>query len=168
MSLTPEGQWEDHVSSGDCLAGSHSGDSLYERGREVVLISGSLAQSRFGFKIVRRELEPLGLYRWSFSTTGVGAKDPESGVELRVLSSNPKTALGMVGVSLAVLDEPARMRHRAGKSSGMPFQHLLESRAQSFESCLSGRLRHLAPDGGESLLRVVRRARPTCSCSRVT
>ena len=82
------------------------GDSLYERDREVVLISGSLAQSRYGFKIVRRQLEPLGLYRWSFSTTGIGAKDTESGVELRVLSSNPKTALGMVNVSLAVLDEP--------------------------------------------------------------
>ena len=51
------------------------GDPLYERGREIVLISGSLAQSRFGFKIVRRELEPLGLYRWSNSTASVGAKD---------------------------------------------------------------------------------------------
>ena len=82
------------------------GDSLYERGREIVLISGSLAQSRYGFKIVRRKLEPLGLYRWSHSTTGIGAKDTENGVELRVMSSNPKTALGMVGVSLAVMDEP--------------------------------------------------------------
>ena len=82
------------------------GDSLHEPGREVVLISGSLAQSRFGFKMVRRELEPLGLYRWSNSTAAVGAKDPKSGTELRVLSSNPKTAFGMVNVSLAVLDEP--------------------------------------------------------------
>ena len=55
------------------------GDSLYERGREIVLISGSLAQSRFGFKIVRRELESLGLYRWSNSTTGVGQRILKAG-----------------------------------------------------------------------------------------
>ena len=92
------------------------GDALYERGREVVLISGSLAQSRYGFKIVRSNLEPLGLYRWSFSTTGVGAKDSKSGVELRVLSSNPKTALGMVNVSLAVLDEPGSYAVAGGEA----------------------------------------------------
>ena len=145
MSLTPEGQWEDHVSSGDLVSRALTpGDSLYERGREVVLISGSLAQSRFGFKIVRRELEPLGLYRWSFSTTGVGAKDPESGVELRVLSRRIRRRRSVWWESRSrSWTSPARYA-AAGrvKSSGMPFQHLLESRAQSFESCLSGRLRH--------------------------
>ena len=92
------------------------GDPFYERGREVVLISGSLAQSRFCFKMVRSELEPLGLYRWSNSTASVGAKDPKSGVELRVLSSNPKTAFGMVGVALAVLDEPGAFEVTGGEA----------------------------------------------------
>ena len=83
------------------------GDRYYARGREVVLISGSLAQSRYGFKIVRRQLEPLGtLSVEPFNNGRRRERTLESGVELRVMSSNPKTALGMVGVSLAVLDEP--------------------------------------------------------------
>ena len=83
------------------------GDSLYLPNNEIVLISGSTAQSRFAHKFVKRELEGLGLYRWSSSLTSMGARDTRNGVELRVLSSNPRTALGLVGVSLAICDEPA-------------------------------------------------------------
>ena len=93
------------------------GTPFYEPGREIVLISGSLAQSRFGFKIVRRELEPMGLgYRWSNSTTGVGAKNRDTGDELRCLSSNPATALGMVGVSTVVMDEPGSYATTGGEA----------------------------------------------------
>ena len=93
------------------------GDKLYTSGREIVLISGSLAQSRYGFKFIKAELEPMGLgYSWSNSTTGVGAKRRDTGDELRCLSSNPKTSLGLVGVSLAILDEAASLEVTAGEA----------------------------------------------------
>ena len=75
-------------------------------GREVVLVSGSLQQARFAYKFIKAELEPLGIYRWNSSTTAVGALDKKNGTQLRCLSSNPKTILGLVGTSIAVLDEP--------------------------------------------------------------
>ena len=79
----------------------------YKRDNEIVLISGSTAQSRFAFKFVRRELEHLWRYRWSASLTSMGARDVANGVELRIMSSNPKTAHGLVGVSLCFCDEPS-------------------------------------------------------------
>ena len=90
-------------------------DPMYQEGREVVLISGSLAQARFAYKFIKAELEPQGVYRWNSSTTAVGAKDPKSGTELRCLSSNPKTALGMVGVSFVILDEPGSYEVTGGQ-----------------------------------------------------
>ena len=81
-------------------------DPTYESGREVVLVSGSLQQARFAYKFIKAELEPLGIYRWNSSTTAVGALDKSSGTQLRCLSSNPKTILGLVHTSIAVLDEP--------------------------------------------------------------
>ena len=93
------------------------GDSLYERGREIILVSGSLAQSRYGFKFIKAELEPLNLgYSWSNSTTGVGAKRRDTGDELRCLSSNPKTSLGLVNVSLVILDECSALEVTAGEA----------------------------------------------------
>ena len=91
------------------------GSNLYESGREVVLVSGSLAQARFAYKFIKAELEGLGIYRWNSSTTAVGAKDTKSGTELRCLSSNPKTILGLVGTSIAVLDEPGSFEITGGQ-----------------------------------------------------
>ena len=48
-------------------------DRMYQEGREVVLISGSLAQARFAYKFIKAELEPLGVYWWNSSTTAVWA-----------------------------------------------------------------------------------------------
>ena len=90
------------------------GDPYYKRDNEVVLISGSTAQSRFAHKFIRRELEHLGVYRWSSSLTSMGARDTTNNVELRVMSSNPKTAHGLVGVSLCFCDEPSSWENLAG------------------------------------------------------
>ncbi len=90
------------------------GSSLYKPNNEVVLISGSTAQSRFAHKFVKRELEELGLYRWSSSLTSMGARDTKNGVELRVMSSNPRTAHGLVGVSMVFCDEPSSWENQAG------------------------------------------------------
>lgn len=90
------------------------GDPYYQRDNEIVLISGSTAQSRFAHKFVRRELEHLGIYRWSSSLTSMGARDTTNGVELRVMSSNPRTAHGLVGVSLCFCDEPVQLGNTGG------------------------------------------------------
>ena len=92
-------------------------DPLYQRGKEVVVYSASLLQSRFVYKFVRAELEPMGLgFSWANSTTAVGAKRRDTGDELRCLSSNPKTSLGMVNVSLVILDECSALEVTAGEA----------------------------------------------------
>ena len=44
----------------------------------------------------------------------MGARDVANGVELRIMSSNPKTAHGLVGVSLCFCDEPSSWETQAG------------------------------------------------------
>ena len=58
----------------------------------------------YGF--VRAALEPTGEYRFIDSITRLGITHKESNTKLRILSSNGKTAMGLVNVSLAVADEP--------------------------------------------------------------
>ena len=92
------------------------GDPIYEEGREIVLISASLAQARFVYKFVKGMLAPLGIYRWHNSTTAVGARCAATGTELRCLSSNPRTILGLVGTSYAVIDEPSAFEVAGGEA----------------------------------------------------
>ena len=58
----------------------------------------------FGF--IRRDLEPTGEYRFLDSVTRIGVTHKSSNTRLRVISSNGKTAMGLVNVGLAVADEP--------------------------------------------------------------
>ena len=81
------------------------GDALFEYGKEYVLCAASLEQARIVFNFVRRNLESTGEYRWIDSITRLGATHKGSNTKLRVLSSNWKTAMGIVGTPLAVCDE---------------------------------------------------------------
>ena len=58
----------------------------------------------FGF--IRRELEPTGEYRFLDSVTRIGITHKPTNTRLRVISSNGKTAMGLVNVGVAVADEP--------------------------------------------------------------
>ena len=82
------------------------GDRLYVPGAEYLLCSGSIEQSRLCFRFVRQELEPRGGYRFLDASTRVGITHPATNTRLRVLSSNGKTAFGIVGTPLLVADEP--------------------------------------------------------------
>ena len=82
------------------------GDALFKQGQDVVLVSGSLEQARIIFKYVRDALEPGGGFRWIDSVTRIGATHIATNRKLRVLSSNAKTAFGLVNVDLCVVDEP--------------------------------------------------------------
>ena len=82
------------------------GDPLFEAGKEYCLMASSLEQARLCFRFLRQELEPTGAYRFIDSVTRVGLQHSASKTRLRVLSSNPKTALGLVNTPLLVADEP--------------------------------------------------------------
>ena len=68
------------------------GDPLHEPGREYILLAGSL--------------EPTGDYRFIDSVTRLGITDKRDNTKLRVLSSNAKTTMGIVGCPLLVAYEP--------------------------------------------------------------
>ena len=82
------------------------GDSLFVHGAEYLLCSGSLEQARIVFRFLRTALEPTGEYRWLDSTTKVGVTHKATNTRLRVMSSNGKTAFGIVGSPIVICDEP--------------------------------------------------------------
>ena len=91
------------------------GDPLFKVGQDIVLVSGSLEQSRIVFKYVRTSLEPTGDFRWEDSNTRIGATHIVTNRKLRVLSSNAKTSFGIVNTDLAICDEPGVWEIAAGQ-----------------------------------------------------
>ena len=82
------------------------GDRLCEPGKEIVQVAASLEQARLGFRMVRAELEPLGDYKFSDSANKIGIRHTPTNTRLRVIASNGRTAMGLVGVPLVIADEP--------------------------------------------------------------
>ena len=82
------------------------GDPLYVKGSEYLLCAASIEQARLVYRFIRTELEPKGGYSLIDSTTRIGITHKASNTRLRVLSSNGKTAMGIVGCPLLVADEP--------------------------------------------------------------
>ena len=82
------------------------GDALFQPGKEIVQCAGSIEQARMVYGFVRAALEPTGEYRFIDSITRLGITHKASNTRLRVLSSNGKTAMGLVNVPLAICDEP--------------------------------------------------------------
>ena len=81
------------------------GDRLYEAGAEYLLCAASIEQARLVFRFIRQALEPTGRYRFLDASTRIGITGPEN-TRLRVLSSNGRTAQGIVGCPLLLADEP--------------------------------------------------------------
>ena len=82
------------------------GDKLHEPGKEYILGAASIEQARLCYRFVREVLEPRGGYRFLDSATRIGITHKATNTRLRVISSNAKGAMGLVGVPLAVMDEP--------------------------------------------------------------
>ena len=91
------------------------GDKLHEPGKEYILGAASLEQARLCFRFVRADLEPRGGFRFLDSNTRIGICHKSTNTRLRVISSNGKTAMGLVGVPLAVLDEPGSWEVNGGE-----------------------------------------------------
>lgn len=91
------------------------GDVLHQSGKEYVLAAASLEQARLTYQFIRAALDDTGEYRWIDSTTRLGATHKASNTKLRAISSNAKTAFGLVGVPLFVLDEPGALEIVGGQ-----------------------------------------------------
>ena len=71
-----------------------------------MLCAASIEQARLVYRFIRAEIEPRGGYSLIDSTTRIGITHRASNTRLRVLSSNGKTAMGIVNCPLLVADEP--------------------------------------------------------------
>ena len=90
------------------------GDGLHVGGAEYLLCAGSIEQARLCYRFVRENLEPTGEFRFLDSATRIGVTHKASNTRLRVLSSNGKTAMGIVGCPLLVADEPGSWEINGG------------------------------------------------------
>ena len=81
-------------------------DVLFRPGTESVLGAASIEQARVVYRFVRADLEGRPGYRFLDSHTRIGVTHVPTNTRLRVISSNAKTAFGLVNTPYAVLDEP--------------------------------------------------------------
>ena len=90
-------------------------DALFRPGTESVLCAASIEQARIVFRFARAELEPLGGYRFLDSATRAAILHKATNTRLRVLGSNGKTAMGLVGCPWAIADEPGAWEPTGGQ-----------------------------------------------------
>ena len=91
------------------------GDPLNVPGAEYLLGAASLEQARLTYRFIREELEPLGGYRFIDSINRIGIRHTPTNTRLKVQSSNAKSAFGIVGCPVAVMDEPGAWEVRGGE-----------------------------------------------------
>ena len=105
---TPRGNGKSFLAAHLITRAMIPGDALFQAGKEIVQCAGSIDQARAVFGFVRATLEAdyPGEYRYIDSVTRLGITHKETNTKLRIISSNGKTAMGLVGVSLAIADEP--------------------------------------------------------------
>ena len=92
-------------------------DPLFVRGGEIVLFAGSIEQCRLTYRQTLGFLQHrLDEFRMVDSATRVAITHKESRTRLKAVGSNPKTSLGLVGVPLAIIDEPAALHTVGGEA----------------------------------------------------
>ena len=89
-------------------------DKLFRSGTESVLCAASIEQARIVFRFARDTLEPTGAYRFLDSHTRIGIVHKATNTRLRVIGSNGKTAMGLVGCPWAICDEPGAWEVNGG------------------------------------------------------
>ena len=89
-------------------------DKLFRPGTESVLCAASIEQARIVFRFARETLEPTGEYRFLDSHTRIGIVHKATNTRLRVIGSNGKTAMGLVGCPWAICDEPGAWEVNGG------------------------------------------------------
>ena len=93
------------------------GDSLFVPGGEIALFAGSIEQCRLTYRQALGFLDDrLDDYRLVDSATRVAITHKATRTRLKAVGSNPKTSLGLVGVPIAILDEPAALHTVGGNA----------------------------------------------------
>ena len=93
------------------------GDPLYVAGGEVVLFAGSIEQCRLTYRQTLAYLgRSLGEYRLTDASNRVAITRTACRTRLKAVGSNPKTSLGLVGVPLVIVDEPAALHTVGGQA----------------------------------------------------
>ena len=82
------------------------GDPLFVAGATNGLVAGSLKQASIAFRLARAELGEDG-YRYEDSNQNIRALHKASGTRMQAHATNAKTAYGLLGTRLLVVDEPA-------------------------------------------------------------
>ena len=91
------------------------GDALHVPAAEFLLCAASIEQARLCFRFIRADLEPTGHYTFTDASTRIGIRDKRDNTRLRILSSNGKTSMGIVGCPLLVADEPGSWETNGGQ-----------------------------------------------------
>ena len=86
---------------------------LFVRGAESVLLAGSLDQARAVFRFLRGRCDG-DEFRYLDSGQRVAATHVPTHTRVRVASSDPRKALGIVGARMLIGDEPGAWQERAG------------------------------------------------------
>ena len=89
-------------------------DPLFRPGTESVVAAASLEQGRIVYRFVREVLEPRGGYRWLDSGTRIAIVHKATNTRLRVIGSNAKGAMGLVGCPWVIADEPGAWEVNGG------------------------------------------------------
>ena len=91
------------------------GSSLWEKGIEVLAVSGSLEQSRVLLQFTRAALAATeDQYRWLDSSQRLTVTHRATGTRLRILSSSGKRAMGLSQFSSILADEPGSWEQAGG------------------------------------------------------
>ena len=96
----PRGNGKSWLAAHLLTRGLTPGDSLHVPGSEYLLCAGSIEQARLCYRFIRADLEPTGEYKFLDSVTRIGITHKATNTRLRVLSSNGKTSMGIVGCPL--------------------------------------------------------------------
>ena len=91
------------------------GDPLFEPGKEYILLAASVEQARIVFRFVRDNLEGAGGYKFQDSAVRIGVRHVATNTRLRTISSNAKTAMGLVNNPLVIADEPGAWETTGGR-----------------------------------------------------
>ena len=86
----------------------------YRRGQEMVLLAASLKQAKVVFGYLRNWLAYTNQYSWTDSSQEIKVIHKRDKTSVRVISSNGKTAMGIVNVPLLVGDEPGSWEVNGG------------------------------------------------------
>ena len=90
-------------------------DALFRPGTESVLCAASIEQARIVFRFARADLEGRPGYSFLDSHTRIGITHRPTNTRLRIIGSNGKTAMGLVGCPWAICDEPGAWEVNGGQ-----------------------------------------------------